>query len=231
MKSRSRRELIEEIKKLRKTNSVQAADLAMAKADATIKGARVESLEMEIKGWRKRMEEMENDPDLEYIGSTPGRCETVASVPIEFVQDVMRRWPDQVQRDFFRKRMVEKLTEGMIDRGLVRIQYDDPDPYDDDHDAARYGLQRIRARVDVLPWDSLVRRNRNQVHVLRKPSLVLREDGWMELKFDGRTGGVKHGDRGESEFPAADREADRRDGDRGEHAADPGDAGGAAGRI
>ena len=117
MKSRSRRELIDEIKQLKKRTAIDAERMENLKSH----------YKAQIDEWRSRLEVLENDPTLVYDGITAGV--SVVRVGTVGIKIGMAMRKEKYAMDEVRLRMARCLADEIIGRGLMRMEFGGvPDP-------------------------------------------------------------------------------------------------------
>ena len=148
-----RRQLIENLRIMR-AEKENAVLLREASEDKVCR------LQRENSKWRERLELLENNPDLQYVGTIPGGT-LVTPARID-IGTAARLKDDRESREFIRREMARKLAEAIIEQGLMRVQYGgEVDTHSTRVDP--YNTVRVIARLDVVPWDKLVRRTENRM--------------------------------------------------------------------
>ena len=119
-------------------------------------------LQRENSEWRERLELLENNPELQYAGTIPGGT-LVSTARIDI--DMAAKMRDEKEtRERIRRELARKIAEGIIDQGLMRVEYGgELDCYNTRKEP--YQTVRIVARLDVVPWDKLVRRTQNSIYI------------------------------------------------------------------
>ncbi len=154
MKKRiGRRQLIENLRMMRRQR--EDAIFWQKQAEKT-----ADELRLQNREWRDRLEKLENNPDLEYVGSIPGG--TLIQTATIDVSTAARLRDDRKSREFIRQEVARKLAEAIIEQGMMRVEYGAvPDPCSIRAEA--FSTVRVVARLDVVPWDKLVRRTANGI--------------------------------------------------------------------
>lgn len=152
MKKRiGRRQLIENLRETRAERDLAALERRAAEDDAR------RQRELADK-WRERVARLENDPDLQYAGTVPGG--TLVQAERIDISTAVRMKDDWETREYIRRALARKLADAIIDQGLMRVEYGgEPDSLNIRADP--YQTVRVIARLDVLPWDRMVRRTAN----------------------------------------------------------------------
>jgi hypothetical protein len=156
MKKRiGRRQLIENLRMMR-AEKENAVLLRKATED------KVSRLQRENSEWRERLELLENNPELQYAGTIPGG--TFISTARIDISMAARLRDEKETRDRIRSELARKIVEEIIDLGLMRVEYGgEPDCYNTRKEP--YQTVRVVARLDVVPWDRLVKRTPNGIHI------------------------------------------------------------------
>ena len=157
MKSKSRRELINEIKFYKETVAMQAGVIESQRAIMAIKDRHKNDL-------KARMERLGDDKDVRYTKAPDrGTVEKYVTVAPEHVKttDVFNRY----NATYARETLCQQIAKALVDNGLVRFE---TKPFDMNPEYVQ-----VTARVDVIPWDFLCER----VVVNRDKSEVTVESG------------------------------------------------------
>lgn len=150
-----RRQLIENLRTMR-AEKENAVLLLKASED------KVSRLQRESSEWRERLELLENNPDLQYAGTIPGG--TLVSTARIDISVAARLRDEKETRDRIRSELARKMVEEIIDQGLMRVEYGGELDY---HSTRKEPYQTVRvvARLDVVPWDKMVRRTQNGIYI------------------------------------------------------------------
>lgn len=151
MKSKGRRELINEIKDLRREiHSVRASKM-IAEQEAREK---LHSEMARCAEFRRRLQVIGYNPEIEYIkGADRGTLVSTVKVDAERFDLIA----EGIDADTIARQVCARLAEGLYEKGLVRIEFSDEPHFG-------YSLKVGRARVDVIPWDKICQ-NRGQIIV------------------------------------------------------------------
>lgn len=160
MKSKGRRDLINEIKELRREiHSVRASKMiAEQEARERIHSAMGRCAEM-----RRRLQVIGYNPEIEYIkGADRGTLVSTVTVDaMRFELSASGMDGDAIARD-----VCGKLANALYENGLVRIVFEN-EPHNG------YSVKVGRARVDVIPWDKICR-NRGRI-IMEDPDVPFAE--------------------------------------------------------
>ena len=154
MKKRiGRRQLIENLRTARRQRNDAILRMEQAQNDKV-------DLRAQVSKWRDRLEMLENNPDLQYVGTIPGGS-LVTTARID-IGTATRLKDDMKSRELIRWEMARRLAEAISEQGLMRGQYGgEVDTHSTRVDP--YNTVRVIARLDVVPWDKLVRRTENRI--------------------------------------------------------------------
>lgn len=171
MKSRSRREIINELKDLRRENGSLSCALQMSRM-AEIEQKRDRDY------FRDRLAELGNDHDLKYMkGADRGTLVSSVTVEPEHITIGGTTIPGEVNAELARK-----LADAIIEKGLMRVETD-PDNYP----PPRFGV-RVIGRIDVIPWDKICSRTARNVHVMLPPQITeTRRGNMVEITLERGT--------------------------------------------
>lgn len=161
MKSKGRRELINEIKDLRREiHSVRASKMiAEQEARERIHSAMGRCAEM-----RRRLQVIGYNPEIEYIKG-PDSGTLVSTVTVDAMRfDLTAAGLDA---DTITRQICVKLANALYENGLVRIVFETMQPY------STMPVKVGRARVDVIPWDKICR-NRGRI-IMEDPDVPFAE--------------------------------------------------------
>lgn len=150
-----RRQLIENLRIMR-AEKENAVLLREASEDKVCR------LQRENSKLRERLELLENNPELQYTGTIPGG--TLVSTARIDISVAARLRDEKETRERIRSELARKMVEEIIDQGLMRVEYGgELDFYNTREEP--YQTVRVVARLDVVPWDKLVRRTQNGIHI------------------------------------------------------------------
>ena len=161
MKSKGRRELIDEIKKLRRelalNDSVQLVERQAARQE-------LEQEKERCAEFRRRLQVIGYDPNVEYIkGADRGTLVSTVTVDaMRFDLSAAGLDADAIARD-----VCGKLANALYENGLVRIVFEPIQTY------SMMPVKVGRARVDVIPWDKICR-NRGRL-IIEDPDVPFAE--------------------------------------------------------
>ena len=162
MKSRSRREIINELKDLRQENAL----LRVLRISADTGKSNAEKTVAEL---RERLARLGNDHDLQYMkGADDGTLVSSAVVAPEHIEIMGTVAPPEVTATLART-----LADEIIEKGLMRVEINPPNL-----PPSPFGV-RVVGRVDVLPWDAICRRDRAEVHIAYPPKITMTRRGNM----------------------------------------------------
>ena len=150
-----RRQLIENLRIMR-AEKENAVLLRKASED------KVYRLQRENSEWRERLELLENNPELQYAGTIPGG--TLVSTARIDISVAAKLRDEKETREHIRRELARKIVEEIIDQGLMRVEYGgELDCFSPRKEP--WQTVRIVARLDVVPWDKMVRRTRNGIYI------------------------------------------------------------------
>lgn len=156
MKSKSRRELINEIKYYKETVAMQAGVIESQRAIMAVKDRHKNDL-------KARLERLGDDKDIRYTKAPDrGTVKTYVTIAPEHVKttDVFNRYNATYAREI----LCQQIAKALVDGGLVRFE---TKPFDMNPEYVE-----VTARVDVIPWDLLcervvVNRDKSEVTIER----------------------------------------------------------------
>lgn len=156
MKSKSRRELINEIKFYKETVAMQAGVIESQRAIMAIKDRHKNDL-------KARLERLGDDKNIRYTKAPDrGTVEKYVTIAPEHVKttDAFSRYNATHAREI----LCQQIAKALIDGGLVRFE---TKPFDMNPEYVQ-----VTARVDVVPWDLLcervvVNRDKSEVTIER----------------------------------------------------------------
>ena len=168
MKSRSRREIINELKDLRRENEL----LQLLRVSADMGKSNAEKTVAEL---RERLARLGNDHDLQYMkGADNGTFVSSAVVAPEHITISGTTIPGEINAALARK-----LADAIIEKGLMRVETDN-----DNYPPPRYGV-RVIGRIDVIPWDKICSRTPRNVHVMLPPQITeMRRGNMVEITLE-----------------------------------------------
>lgn len=151
MKSKGRRELINEIKDLRRELGLEERARLIEKQAAK---QEIEEANARCDEFRRRLQVIGYNPEIEYIkGADRGTLVSTVTVDaMRFEMSAAGMDGDAIARD-----VCGKLANALYENGLVRIVFEN-EPHNG------YSVKVGRARVDVIPWDKICR-NRGRLIV------------------------------------------------------------------
>lgn len=162
MKSKSRREIINELKDLRRENEL----LRLLRVSADMGKSNAEKTVTEL---RERLARLGNDHDLQYMkGADRGTLVSSVTVEPEHITIGGTTIPGEVNAEIARK-----LADAIIEKGLMRVEINPPNL-----PPPPFGV-RVIGRVDVLPWDAICRRDRAEVRIAYPPKITTTRRGNM----------------------------------------------------
>lgn len=161
MKSKSRRELINEIKRYKETVETQHGIIMSQRTTITIK-------ERHIIDLKARLERLGDDKNIRYTKAPDrGTVEKYVTIAPEHIKatDVFNRQVATHARDTYAREIIcQQIAKALVDGGLVRFE---TKPFDMNPE-----YLQVTARVDVIPWDLLcervvVNRDKSEVTIER----------------------------------------------------------------
>jgi hypothetical protein len=164
MKSKGRRELIDEIKDLRRELGLEERARMIDKLAAK---QEIEEANARCAEFRRRLQVIGYNPEIEYI-KEPDRGTLVSTVKVDAMRFDLKA--AGIETDEITRQMCVKLANALYENGLVRIVFETMQPYS----PAPYKVGR--ARVDVIPWDKICR-NRGRI-IMEDPDV--RSAIWKE---------------------------------------------------
>lgn len=145
MKSKGRRELINEIKDLRRELGLEERARMIDKRAAR---QEIEEANARCAEFRRRLQVIGYNPEIEYIKSAD-RGTLVQVVKCDAMRfDLSGAGMDA---DAIARQVCGQLATALYENGLVRIEFDTMQPY------STMPYKVGRARVDVIPWDRVCR--------------------------------------------------------------------------
>lgn len=145
MKSKGRRELINEIKDLRREMGLKEGARLIEKQAAR---QELEQEKERCAEFRRRLQVIGYDPNVEYIKGAD-RGTLVSTVKVDAMRfDLSGAGMDA---DAIARQVCGQLANALYENGLVRIVFDTMQPY------STMPYKVGRARVDVIPWDKVCR--------------------------------------------------------------------------
>lgn len=161
MKSKGRRELIDEIKKLRRELGLNEGARLIEKQAAK---QEIEKANARCDEFRRRLQVIGYNPEIEYI-KEPDRGTLVSTVSVDAMRfDLTAAGLDA---DTITRQVCVKLANALYENGLVRIAFETLQPY------STLPVKVGRARVDVIPWDKICR-NRGRI-IIEDPDVPFAE--------------------------------------------------------
>lgn len=156
MKSKSRRELINEIKRYKENVETQNGIIMSQRTTIAIK-------ERHIIDLKARLERLGDDKNIRYTKAPDrGTLKKYVTIAPEHVKttDVFNRYNATYAREI----LCQQIAKALIDGGLVRFE---TKPFDMNPE-----YLQVTARVDVIPWDLLcervvVNRDKSEVTIER----------------------------------------------------------------
>ena len=149
MKSKGRRELINEIKDLRRELGLNEGARLIEKQAAK---QEIEKANARCDEFRRRLQVIGYNPEIEYIKGAD-RGTLVSTVTVDAMRfDLTAAGFDA---DAIAQNVCGQLAKSLYENGLVRIVFEN-EPHNG------YPVKVGRARVDVIPWDKICR-NRGRI--------------------------------------------------------------------
>ena len=160
MKSKGRRDLINEIKDLRRELGLEERARMIEKRAAK---QEIEEANARCDEFRRRLQVIGYNPEIEYIKGAD-RGTLVSTVKVDAMQfDLTAAGLDA---DTITRKVCVKLANALYENGLVRIVFEN-EPHNE------YSVKVGRARVDVIPWDKVCR-NRGRI-IMEDPDVPFPE--------------------------------------------------------
>lgn len=161
MKSKGRRELINEIKELRRELGLEEGARLIEKQAAR---QEIEKANDRCDEFRRRLQVIGYNPEIEYIKGAD-RGTLVSTVTVDAMRfDLSATGMDG---DAIARQVCGQLANALYENGLVRIVFENMQPY------STMPYKVGRARVDVIPWDKICR-NRGQI-IMEDPDVPFTE--------------------------------------------------------
>lgn len=162
MKSKSRREIINELKDLRRENEL----LRLLRVSADMGKSNAEKTVAEL---RERLARLGNDHDLQYMkGTDNGTIISSVVVAPEHIEITGTAETSEVTATLART-----LADAIIGKGLMRVEINPPNL-----PPSPFGV-RVYGRVDVIPWDAICRRDRAELRIAYPPKITTTRRGDM----------------------------------------------------
>ena len=167
MKKRiGRRQLIENLRMARRQRE-EAVVMQKAAQDGVCR------LREQNREWRERLERLENDPGLQYQGTIPGgTLVETARIDFKTIERINEGGPEW---GHVRHVLALRLAEAIIEKGLMRVEYGGEIEYCNPRKEP-YDTVRVIARLDVVPWDRMVRRTVNGLFIMQRDVPPVYED-------------------------------------------------------
>lgn len=166
MKSKGRRDLINEIKDLRRELGLEERARMIEKRAAK---QEIEEANARCDEFRRRLQVIGYNPEIEYVKGAD-RGTLVSTIKVDAMRfDVTAAGLDA---DAIARDVCGKLANALYENGLVRIVFETMQPY------STMPVKVGRARVDVIPWDKICR-NRGRI-IMEDPdarSAIWKEGG------------------------------------------------------
>lgn len=124
--------------------------------------------------WRERLERLENDPGLQYQGTIQGGT-LVKTARIDFRTVERIKNGSTPEWSHVRHALALKMAEAIIEEGLMRVEYGGEIDYCNTREEP-YDTVRVIARLDVVPWDRMVRRTVNGLFTMPRDVPPVYED-------------------------------------------------------
>lgn len=150
MKSKGRRELINEIKELRRELGLKEGARLIEKQAAR---QEIEKANDRCDEFRRRLQVIGYNPEIEYI-KEPDRGTLVSTIKVDAMRFDLTAAGFDV--DAIAQNVCGQLAKSLYENGLVRIVFETKQPY------STMPYKVGRARVDVIPWDKICR-NRGRI--------------------------------------------------------------------
>ena len=161
MKSKGRRDLINEIKELRRELGLNEGARLIEKQAAK---QEIEKANARCDEFRRRLQVIGYNPEIEYV-KEPDRGTLVSTVKVDAMRfDLTAAGLDA---DTITRQVCVKLANALYENGLVRIVFETMQPY------STMPVKVGRARVDVIPWDKICR-NRGRL-IMEDPDVPFEE--------------------------------------------------------
>lgn len=168
MKSKGRRDLINEIKDLRRELGLEERARLIEKQAAK---QEIDEANARCADLRRRLQVIGYNPEIEYIkGADRGTLVSTIKVDAERFDLIA----EGIDADTIARQVCARLAEGLYEKGLVRIVFEN-EPHNG------YSVKVGRARVDVIPWDKICR-NRGRI-IMEDPDA--RSAIWKERGAEG----------------------------------------------
>lgn len=150
MKAKSRREIIEENKRLKREAQTQAAQVKCYAELAEAADKNRERVEQELTAAKARLARAGLEGNYEYTGGgTSGAVRFGSCVQIEPERVGVSGYVPK-EMEFARRVLAAKIADELIAKGLVLVERGEINPVT--------RMQDVTVRLDVIPWDALTRR-------------------------------------------------------------------------
>ena len=135
MKSRSRRELIEENKRLKYVNDVYERQ--------------IELLDRNYEKLKDRFRAMGSAPDIEYKDGIP--VVTAEIKPMQYGTYMYYAEDSEANTQYFQNELAKQIVKGLMEQDIIQFIYHDTDLFSN-------RFPTIGAKLFVIPWEQALRK-------------------------------------------------------------------------
>ena len=135
MKSRSRRELIDENKRLKYENDIYKR--------------KIELLDRNYEKLKDRFRAMGSAPDIEYKEGI--HVVTAEIKPMQYGSYIYYAEDSQEDNAYFQNELVKQIVKGLMDQDIVQFIYHEADFFSN-------GFPTIGAKLFVIPWEMALKK-------------------------------------------------------------------------
>lgn len=149
MKSKSRRELIDELKEHKKASETYVYTIESQRGTIAAQHAQITVKDRQIAGLKESLAMLSDDKDVRYTKAPDrGTVETYTTIVPEHIKrtDVFNSYNVTYAREI----LCKQIAKALVDNGLVRFETKPLDMFQE--------VIQVTARVDVIPWYALCER-------------------------------------------------------------------------